>query len=72
MGKYRCPGCDDTYDEQQGDTHEGYPPGTLFASLPEEFTCPDCAVRDKPDFIPLGSGEVEEKAGPRSSPGAER
>jgi rubredoxin len=53
MGKYRCPGCDYTYDEQQGDTHEGYPPGTLFTSLPEEFTCPDCAVRYKEDFLKI-------------------
>lgn len=54
MGKYRCPGCDYTYDEQQGDIHEGYPPGTSFESLPEEFTCPDCAVRYKEDFQPVG------------------
>ena len=26
MGKYRCPGCDYTYDEAQGDPHEGCPP----------------------------------------------
>ena len=53
MGRYRCPGCDYIYDEQRGDVHEGYPPGTPFASLPEEFTCPDCSVRYKEDFQPL-------------------
>jgi rubredoxin len=53
MGRYRCPGCDYTYDEQRGDAHEGYPPGTPFESLPEEFTCPDCAVRYKEDFVPV-------------------
>ena len=53
MGKYRCPGCDYTYDEAQGDSHEGYPAGTAFESLPEDFTCPDCAVRYKVDFEPV-------------------
>ncbi|NND68609.1 MAG: rubredoxin [Halioglobus sp.] len=53
MGKYRCPGCAYTYDEDQGDAHEGYPPGTLFESLPEDFTCPDWAVRYKEDFEPV-------------------
>ncbi len=54
MCQYRCPGCAYTYDEARGDPHEGYPPGTPFASLPEEFTCPDCAVRYKEDFLPVG------------------
>ena len=53
MAKFRCPGCDYTYDETLGDAHEGYPAGTPFESLPEEFTCPDCAVRYKEDFQPL-------------------
>jgi|AntAceMinimDraft_5_1070358.scaffolds.fasta_scaffold00753_15 rubredoxin len=53
MGTYRCPGCDYTYDEKQGDVHEGYPPGTAFESLPEDFVCPDCAVRSKEDFEPV-------------------
>jgi rubredoxin len=53
MARYRCPGCDYTYDENKGDTHEGYPPGTEFESLPEEFVCPDCAVRYKEDFEQL-------------------
>ena len=52
MGKFRCPGCDYTYDEDRGDDHDGYPPGTLFESLPEDFTCPDCGVRYKEDFEP--------------------
>lgn len=51
MATYCCPGCDYTYDETRGDIHEGYPPGTAFESLPEDFTCPDCAVRYKEDFV---------------------
>ncbi|MFT4520195.1 MAG: rubredoxin [Halioglobus sp.] len=50
MAKYRCPGCEYIYDEERGDAHEGHPPGTLFASLLEDFTCPDCSVRYKEDF----------------------
>ncbi len=50
MARYRCPGCGYTYDEREGDAHEGFPPDTPFDSLPEDFACPDCAVRDKADF----------------------
>jgi rubredoxin len=50
MTRYRCPGCGYTYDEKQGDAHEGYPPGTPFDELPEDFVCPACAVRYKEDF----------------------
>jgi len=47
---YRCPECGYEFDEASGDTHEGYPPGTPFSDLPEDFACPDCAVRFKEDF----------------------
>jgi rubredoxin len=50
MSRYRCPECDYLYDEDTGDEFEGYAPGTLFDSLPDDFTCPGCAVRDKQDF----------------------
>jgi len=48
--RYRCPGCGYVYDEVEGDDHEGYPPGFKFEELPDEFVCPDCAVRYKEDF----------------------
>ena len=51
MSRYRCPECGYTYDESRGDPHEGFPPGTLWRDIPEDYTCPDCAVRAKPDFI---------------------
>jgi rubredoxin len=54
MDKYLCPDCGYVYDEAQGDDHEGYPPGTRFADLPDDFVCPDCAVRSKEDFVPEG------------------
>lgn len=50
MSRFGCPECGYEYDEEAGDEHEGYSPGTLFASLPEDFACPDCAVRHKVDF----------------------
>lgn len=48
--QYRCPECGYLFDEETGDDHEGYAPGTAFDSLPDGFTCPDCAVRCKEDF----------------------
>ena len=50
MNVFRCPECGYTYDESKGDEHEGYPPGTTFRELPEDFACPDCAVRFKQDL----------------------
>ncbi len=55
MAVYECPGCGYRFDEATGDPHEGYPAGTLFADLPEDFTCPDCAVRYKEDFQAVDS-----------------
>ena len=51
MTSYLCPDCGYVYDEAHGDPHEGYAPGTAFADLPEDFVCPDCAVRAKEDFV---------------------
>lgn len=50
MTTFRCPECGYTYDEDAGDAHEGYTPGTAFDSLPDAFVCPDCSVRYKEDF----------------------
>lgn len=52
MSRLKCPECDYVYDEENGDQHEGYPPGTLFDDLPDDFVCPDCSVRYKEDFVP--------------------
>jgi rubredoxin len=51
MNKFVCPGCGYIYDEAIGDAHEGYAAGTTFADLPDDFVCPDCAVRAKEDFV---------------------
>ncbi|WP_461423606.1 rubredoxin [Ketobacter sp.] len=51
MTKYQCPDCGYVYDEVVGDPHEGFPAGTTWEKIPEDWACPDCAVRDKVDFI---------------------
>ena len=48
--RYRCPGCAFVFDEARGCPHEGFAPGTRWASVPSEWACPQCAVREKPDF----------------------
>lgn len=53
MNRYRCPGCGLIYDEQVGDLEQGFPPGTVWAALPDDWCCPACFVREKPDFEPL-------------------
>ena len=53
MSRYQCPECGYVFDEDKGDAHEGYPPGTVFAELPLDFACPDCAVRYRDDFEKL-------------------
>lgn len=47
---HRCPCCGYTYRESAGDPSEGFAPGTPWSSIPDTWSCPDCAVRDKADF----------------------
>jgi rubredoxin len=47
---YQCPVCEYVYDEAKGDAREGFAPGTLWEEIPDAWCCPDCAVREKPDF----------------------
>ena len=53
FSRYQCPGCGHIYDEQKGNPREGFPPGTRWSQVPDDWVCPDCAVRDKPDFVRL-------------------
>lgn len=50
---HQCPNCSYVYDAAKGCPEEGYGPGTSWLSLPESWTCPHCAVREKPDFVAL-------------------
>lgn len=52
MSPYVCPSCDYAYDEANGDAHEGFPPGTAWGEVPDDWRCPDCGVREKQDFEP--------------------
>lgn len=48
--RHQCPNCSYVYDEAIGVPHEGYPAGTKWVDLPADWQCPQCAVREKPDF----------------------
>ncbi len=53
MVKHQCPCCDYIYDESLGEEHEGYPAGSRWQDLPDEFSCPECFTTEKVDFITL-------------------
>lgn len=54
--RYRCEVCDYVYDESRGEPHEGFPPGTPWVAIPDDWCCPDCGVREKIDFLALADG----------------
>jgi rubredoxin len=47
--KYECVICGFIYDEAEGLPDDGFPPGTRWEDLPEEWECPDCGI-SKSDF----------------------
>lgn len=51
LRRFTYPGCGYVYDEQKGDPHEGFPPGTRWEQVPDDWACPACAVREKLDFV---------------------
>lgn len=53
MSAYRCPVCEFVYDEDTGVPREGFPAGTAWADVPDDWPCPDCGVREKLDFEPV-------------------
>jgi rubredoxin len=55
MTAFRCSGCGYVYDEAEGAPREGFPAGTRWDTIPEDWNCPDCAVREKVDFEPIGA-----------------
>ena len=58
MARYACPECGFVYDEAKGMAREGFAPGTKWSEVPDSWACPDCAVRDKIDFVPASQGET--------------
>ncbi len=53
--RFECTDCAYVYDETLGCPAEGFPAGTPWAAIPDDWPCPDCAVREKIDFRPLPS-----------------
>lgn len=53
--RHQCPNCRYVYDDARGCPEEGFAPGTRWTALPADWTCPQCAVREKPDFRPLAA-----------------
>ncbi len=51
--RHQCPNCAYIYDESLGCVHEGFAPGHAWARIPDDWACPQCAVREKVDFLPV-------------------
>jgi len=51
--RYQCTDCGYIYDEAAGCPREGFAPGTRWSQIPDSWPCPDCAVREKVDFVPV-------------------
>jgi rubredoxin len=49
--RWECVLCGFTYDEALGLPQEGFPAGTRWDEIPEDWTCPDCSAV-KSDFAP--------------------
>jgi rubredoxin len=60
MSSYACPTCGYVYDEAAGHPREGFPAGTPWSEVPDDWACPDCGVRDKVDFEPAAASEATE------------
>lgn len=50
MKTWICLYCGFVYDEARGRPEEGIPPGTRWADVPDDWTCPDCG-NDKSAFL---------------------
>jgi rubredoxin len=44
MDKWECTACGWIYDPAIGDPEHGYPPGTKFEDLPDDWVCPECGA----------------------------
>jgi rubredoxin len=58
VSRWRCPGCGYLYDEELGHPREGFPAGTRWSEVPDDWSCPDCGVCDRVDFEPA-TGDFE-------------
>lgn len=67
--RFACPSCGHIYDERLGDPHQGFAPGTTWDRIPDDWDCPDCAVRAKADFRPIADGAESSGATAAAPPG---
>lgn len=51
--RFQCPDCGFVYDQARGCPQEGFAAGTVWSVIPDDWACPDCAVREKVDFVAL-------------------
>jgi rubredoxin len=47
--EYMCVVCGFIYNEEAGLPEEGFPPGTRWEDIPENWVCPECGA-EKLDF----------------------
>lgn len=45
MRKYKCLKCGWIYDESIGAPTKGFPPGTKWEDLPDNYKCHECDIR---------------------------
>ena len=41
---FQCGTCGFVYDEAEGMPEEGFPAGTRWADIPDDWVCPDCSM----------------------------
>ena len=41
---WQCGTCGFVYDEAEGLPEEGFPAGTRWADIPDDWVCPDCSM----------------------------
>jgi rubredoxin len=52
---WECAQCGYIYDESKGDPEEGFPPGTRWEDIPDDWECPDCgAAKVDFDMVQIG------------------
>ncbi len=57
--KFQCGTCGFIYDEAEGLPEDGFPPGTRWEDIPDDWSCPDCSM-SKSQFEPYVEEEGAE------------
>jgi rubredoxin len=54
MKTWQCRNCGFIYEEAAGLPEEGIAPGTRWADIPDDFTCPSCGFgKDQFDMVEI-------------------